>query len=286
MSIKKDIEILINSISSIEDRHLLELIAVYDGLKDVMRIHINFHNEYLALKSFGEKYNLIVNHTPFKLKVDWTNDIGDTFLKSVSWEDNTTEMFVAYISNNAKIINKALTIESDSTNLEAGLLYQYPNCCCINYDKISNGELWSTLLLDNSKGTFFSPWANKLSYLVYEFCLFPDYFPCSLDCNGTIQLSKEYYELALKYDLKSFAKLQLEYMSGLYLINEDLIISTKIYNVEDNYININLTNSTTYKINKDILFNNLTDDKYLIDNQDGNSFITMCQQKYRILIFE
>jgi uncharacterized protein YxjI len=75
-------------------------------------------------------------------------------------------------------------------------------------------------------------------------------------------------------------------MSGLYLINEDLIISTKIYNVEDNYININLTNSTTYKINKDILFNNLTDDKYLIDNQDGNSFITMCQQKYRILIFE
>ena len=48
MSIKKDIEILINSISSIEDRHLLELIAVYDGLKDVMRIHINFHNEYLS----------------------------------------------------------------------------------------------------------------------------------------------------------------------------------------------------------------------------------------------
>ena len=286
MDIKKDIENLINSISSIEDRHLLELIAVYDGLKDVMRIHINYHNEYVALKNFGDKYNLIVGHTPFKLKVDWTNDIGDTFLKSVSWDDNTTEMFVAYISTNAKIINKALTIESDSTNLEAGLLYQYPNCCCINYDNISNGELWSTLLLENSKGTYFSPLANKLSYLVYDFCLFPDYFPCSLNCNGTIQLSKDYYNLALKYDLEKFAKLQLEYMSGLYLINEDLIISTKSYQVEGNYININLINSTNYKISKDILFNNVTDDKYLIDSQDGNSFITMCDQKYRVIIFE
>lgn len=286
MNIKSDIENLINSISSIEDRHLLELIAVFDGLKDVMRIHINYHSEYEALKSFGNKYNLIVGHTPFKLKIDWTNDIGDTFLKSVSWEDNTTEMFVAYISSNAKIIDKALTIEVDSTNLEAGLLYQYPDCCCVNYDKISNGELWSTLLLENSRGTFFSPWANKLSYLVYDFCLFPDYFPCSLNCNGTIQLSKDYYNLALKYDLEKFAKSQLDSMSGLYLINDDLIISTKSYQVENHQININLTNSTIYKIAKDILFDHLTNDKYLIDSQDGNSYITMCDQKYRILIFE
>ena len=92
--------------------------------------------------------------------------------------------------------------------------------------------------------------------------------------------------MALKYDLEKFAKLQLDYMSGLYLINEDLIISTKSYQVEDHHININLTNSTTYNIAKDNLFNNLTDDKYLIDSQDGNSFITMCDQKYRILIFE
>jgi hypothetical protein len=286
MNIKSDIENLINSISSIEDRHLLELIAVFDGLKDVMRIHINYHSEYEALKSFGNKYNLIVGHTPFKLKVDWTNDIGDTFLKSVTWEDNTTEMFVAYISSNAKIIDKALTIEVDSTNLEAGLLYQYPDCCCVNYDKISNGELWSTLLLENSRGTFFSPWANKLSYLVYDFCLFPDYFPCSLNCNGTIQLSKDYYNLALKYDLEKFAKSQLDSMSGLYLINDDLIISTKSYQVENHQINIDLTNSTIYKIAKDILFDHLTNDKYLIDSQDGNSYITMCDQKYRILIFE
>ncbi len=286
MNIKSDIENLINSISSIEDRHILELIAVFDGLKDVMRIHINYHSEYVALKSFGNKYNLIVGHTPFKLKVDWTNDIGDTFLKSVSWEDNTTEMFVAYISSNAKIIDKALTIEVDSTNLEAGLLYQYPDCCCVNYDKISNGELWSTLLLENSRGTFFSPWANKLSYLVYDFCLFPDYFPCSLNCNGTIQLSKDYYNLALKYDLEKFAKSQLDSMSGLYLINDDLIISTKCYQVENHQINIDLTNSTIYKIAKDILFDHLTNDKYLIDSQDGNSYITMFDQKYRILIFE
>ena len=68
MSIKKDIEILINSISSIEDRHLLELIAVYDGLKDVMRIHINFHNIeeiFIIGLSLGEsdiEYFKIINN--------------------------------------------------------------------------------------------------------------------------------------------------------------------------------------------------------------------------------
>ena len=98
MNIKKDIENLINSISSIENRHFLEVLAVIDGLKNVMRIHINLKLEYDYLSSFTKKYNLYLNHTPFKLKVDWKNEIGDTFLKSVPWDDDTTEMFVAYLS--------------------------------------------------------------------------------------------------------------------------------------------------------------------------------------------
>jgi hypothetical protein len=189
MDIKKDIESLIESISSIEKRHFLEVLGVIDGIKNVMRIHINYFKEYEILLLFAKKHNLFLSHTPFKLKIDWTNEIGDTFLKSVPWEDDSSEMFVAYISKNPDTNKIAQTIEIDSTNLDAGLLYQYPSCCCINYDLISEGELWLNLLLKNSNGIKFSPWANKLSYLVYEFCLFPDYFPCSLNCQGTIKLS-------------------------------------------------------------------------------------------------
>ena len=163
MNIKIDIESLIESISSIEKRHLLEILGVIDGTKNVMRIHINLYKEYEILLIFAKKHNLFLCHTPFKLKVAWTNEISDTFLKSVPWEDDSSEMFVAYISKNPDTNKIAQTIEIDSTNLEAGLLYQYPNCCCINYDLISKGELWLDLLLKNSSGI--SVWGSRLKNL-------------------------------------------------------------------------------------------------------------------------
>ena len=65
MNIKQDIENLIDSISSIETRHLLEVLAVIDGIKNVMRIHINFFKEYEILLLFAKKHNLFLSHTPF-----------------------------------------------------------------------------------------------------------------------------------------------------------------------------------------------------------------------------
>ena len=286
MDLRKEIENLIESMSSIENRHLLEVLAVIDGIKNVMRIHINSYQEYDKLKIFANKFNLFVSHTPFKLKVDWTNDIGDTFLKSIPWEDNTSEMFVAYISKFNDKIKIAQTIEVDSSNLEAGLLYQYPSCCCINYDLISEGELWLNLLLENSIGIKFSPWANKLSYLVHEYCLFPDYFPCSLNCQGTIKLSQTYYDLAVKYNIEKFAKQQLDYMSGLYLVNEKIIISTKFYDLEDKKLRIDFTNYVSYKIYKDDYNFNLTNCLYQIIYKKESAYINIYDQEFRVLIFE
>ena len=286
MDIKKDIESLIESISSIEKRHFLEVLGVIDGIKNVMRIHINYFKEYEILLLFAKKHNLFLSHTPFKLKIDWTNEIGDTFLKSVPWEDDSSEMFVAYISKNPDTNKIAQTIEIDSTNLDAGLLYQYPSCCCINYDLISEGELWLNLLLKNSNGIKFSPWANKLSYLVYEFCLFPDYFPCSLNCQGTIKLSQSYYDLAVKYNLESFAKQQLDYMSGLYLVNENIIISTKIYHLKNEILNIDFSNYTNYNISKNRIELNLSNNEYPLINKNDSVFINIYNQEFRVLIFE
>ena len=286
MDLKTDIENLIDSISSIEDRHFLEVLAVYDGLKKVMRIHINLKEEYEILLSFAKKYNLYLNHTPFKLKIDWTNEIGDTFLKSVPWDDESTEMFVAYISKDEKSNKIAETIEVDSTNLEAGLLYQYPSCCCVNYDKISEGELWLNLLLENSKGIKFSPWANKLSYLVYEFCLFPDYFPCNLSCEGTIQLSKDYYKLAEKYKLDHFAKKQFDNMSGLYLVNDNCIIATKEFMFSDSNIKINLSNATSYNISENLIDVQIVNNEFNLQYKNDNAYIIIENQEFRIIIFE
>ena len=58
MNIKKDIESLIESVSSIEKRHFLEILGVIDGIKNVMRIHINLYKEYEILLIFAKKHNL------------------------------------------------------------------------------------------------------------------------------------------------------------------------------------------------------------------------------------
>ena len=50
-------------------------------------------------------------------------------------------MFVAYLSKDKKTNKIAETIEVEATNMESGLLYQYPSCCCKNYDKISFEKL-------------------------------------------------------------------------------------------------------------------------------------------------
>ena len=242
--------------------------------------------EYDYLSSFTKKYNLYLNHTPFKLKVDWKNEIGDTFLKSVPWDDDTTEMFVAYLSKAKKTNKIAETIEVEATNMESGLLYQYPSCCCKNYDKISEGELWLNLLLENSKGLKFTPWANKLSYLVFESCLFPDYFPCNLNCEGTIQLSKDYFKLAEKYKFNHFAKKQFEDMSGLYLVNNNYIIATKEFILLDNNIKINLSKATSYNISEILFDFQIVNNEFKINYKNENAYIIIENQEFRIIIFE
>lgn len=217
---------LISQISEIDDRHLLELLAVHSGFKSVMRIHITYQEEYDYLKKYCSKHGMHVGHSTFRLKLAWRNDIGDSFFENVSWSDETAEQFVAYISkNNLTDLNKALNIEVEGSHLDSGRLYGYPDCCCLGYEKISEGTPWVACLLNSSQGVFFSPWANKLSYLVHDFVLFPDYFPCSLDCKGTAMLARQYFEIGKQNGLGAHVEMQLDYMSRCYLASADSIYS-------------------------------------------------------------
>jgi hypothetical protein len=217
---------LIREISEIDDRHLLELLAVHSGLKSVMRIHITKPTEYDCLKQYCQKHGMHVGHSTFRLKMAWRNDIGDSFFENAPWSDETAEQFVAYISrNNLTDLNKALSIEVEGNHLDSGRLYGYPDCCCLGYESISEGEPWVTCILNASNGVFFSPWANKLAYLVHDYALFPDYFPCSLDCKGTAELARQYFELGRQNGLGSLVEMQLDYMSRCYLASVDSIYS-------------------------------------------------------------
>lgn len=224
---------LIENLSVIEDRHLLELLAVHSGLKKVMRIHIANDKEYKVLSHFCKRNALHLAHSQFRLKLSWTNEIGDQFYSDVPWEDESAEEFIAYLTKeDLDGLNRSVYIEREGSHEEAGRLYGYPDCCCENYKRISNGEEWVEVLSGNSGGTFFSPWANKLAYLVHGFTLFPDYFPCSYNCKATMELSKEYFQLGVMTGLENFVQMQLEFMRRVYLVGPEVVLSFSDWHID------------------------------------------------------
>jgi hypothetical protein len=229
----EDAKKLIDNLSVIEDRHLLELLAVHSGLKKVMRIHIANDKEYALLSDFCKHNTLHLAHSQFRLKLSWANEIGDQFYNDVPWEDESAEEFIAYLTKeDLDGLSRSIYIEREGSHEDAGRLYGYPHCCCENYELISNGEEWVKVLSDNSQGTFFSPWGNKLAYLVHGFTLFPDYFPCSYNCKATVELSKEYFQLGVKVGLTDFVHMQLEFMRRVYLVGPEGVLSFSDWNID------------------------------------------------------
>jgi hypothetical protein len=239
---------LIQSLSVIEERHLLELLAVHSGLKNVMRIHIANDNEYQILSKYCERNSMHLSHSEFRMKMSWTNDLGDQFYSDVPWEDESAEEFIAYLTKqDLPSLNLAVRIEIEGSHADAGKLYGYPDCCCDNYDAIANGQEWVEVLSQTSQGTFFSPWSNKLAYLVHGFTLFPDYFPCSYACKPTQALSKQYFELGAASGLLDFVEMQLALMSQTYLVASESVFSFSDWSIDDqNYLVLKLENVSNH----------------------------------------
>lgn len=245
---------IIKQLSTIEERHLLEFLAVDSGFKDVMRIHISNNHEYYLLSEYCLKNNFSIAHSSFKLKLDYSNEIGDRFYKYTDWNDKSSEEYIAYISKNKiEVLSIARRIEVDGTHCDAGTLYGYPLCCSHNYNVIANGEDWINVLSNNSQGFLFSPLANKLAYIVHGFTLFPDYFPCSYNCEITAELGKKYYKIGVKYGLKNMVDTILGLMGEVYLVADKGIFSFPEWNIYKDILSISVNKRSVH--GKNILLN-------------------------------
>ena len=283
----EDCRKLISILSHIEERHLLELCAVWSGLKRVMRIHVSSDTEYVEIMKFCQKHNLSVAHSKFKLKLCWSNNLGDSFYEDVPWDEETNGEFVAYISKeDNSVLQKATGIEIEESHLEAGLLYDYPECCSINYEKIAHGEDWISVLSKNSSGLYFPLWTNKLAYLVYGFTLFPDYFPCSYNCTNTSELSKQYYNLGIQFGLKDFVEMQKRLMTGVYLVSDHNVVACHDYSINcGNELSISNDQIKMTNNAKKLGFNNEIKNVCL-QTDDLSSHVKIGTDRYRIFIFQ
>jgi hypothetical protein len=182
-------------------------------------------------------------------------------------------------------LKKAVKIELEESHGDAGILYEYPLCCSTNYEAISNGSKWLKLMLDNSIGTFFDPRTNKLSYLVYGYTLFPDYFPCSFHCGGTANLSSKYFQLGLKSNLKDYVEMQYSMMKRPYLVTKESVFSFSDWNIEnENILNLKMDSLSCFGPNYLSAFQeSLITIKLPVGNE--NCYWNWNNHNFRVLLF-
>ena len=286
MSLIRNTENLITKINSLEPRYLLEFLALKEDVKKVLRIHIENPKEYDLLKIYAKEMGFLVDHSTFKLKVSWQNELGDTFLENTHWNNPDAEQFVAYLSQDQKFLDQAISIEVDGDHLDAGLLYGYPKCCCENYKTISEGKYWIDCLLENSSGLVYDHRTNKLAYLTNGYTLFPDYFNCSLHCKGTIELSDKYGALGDVYGLSELISHISSCMKGLFLVQSTNIIKFDTYKIDStkNLIEVSTKNRWMYGAQYDFLNGEVL--KLSIEEIDDGFYASFKDLKYRILVFE
>ena len=274
---------VISKISAIDDRHLLEFIGLERGFKKVLRIHIEKSVEYEILCDYAKKFNFLIHHSSFKLKVSWQNKLGDTFLENVSWDNEEAEQFVAYLSYDKHLLETALDIELNGAHIDAGSLYGYPECCSQNYVSISEGKYWLDSLLENSTGLQFEYKANKLSYLTSGLTLFPDYFNCSFNCKQTMNLSDEYERIGREFGLGKDIDNIISHMKGFFLIQGVNVIRFSEYNFINNTVKVNLNNISVF--GEEIMIKSSDEIIFELEKIDANYEVTFIGKKYRAILF-
>jgi len=278
---------LIKQLSAIEDRHLLEFLAVDSGLKDIMRIHIANDNEYDILSQYCLLNNFHLTHSSFKLKLEWSNEIGDKFYSYTEWNDPNAKEYIAYFTKNKfDSLKLAESIEIEGSHIDAGLLYGYPKCCCVNYEAISNGKEWVNVIDENSKGVYFSPFSNKLAYLVHGYTLFPDYFPCAYDCKYTSDLSKKYYDLGEMYNLVNLVDKILNLMIGVYMVSSQGVVSFNDWKIMNDHISLNLRSIISHGENNLEVYPKEKLKLKIPTNKEENFYWEWDGMIYRIFIFK
>ena len=206
------------------DRNVFELIGVLAGVKNVVRIPVT-SSEWQVLRDGCESFGLTVVHANFKLAVLRTTRMGDTFTTNVHWDDPRGMEFLAYVAKSWESVQQAMEMEVTSgTDENMGRLYQYPECCIKAYAEIVQGLPWIEALVCRANCSSQNRGSNKLAYLFDGVSLFPDYFPCSLSCAATAELSQLYRSLLIEYGMTDYAESLWERMGRPVLVGEGFAI--------------------------------------------------------------
>jgi hypothetical protein len=192
---------LSRKVVSFNNRNIIEGVCLLAGIKKVLRLVVHEHELTEISKTF-EQMGLHVERSAKWLRTEYTTPLGDSFT-SLSTVKDKDAYFVVMIAKNKDNAIEAIRLEDGldkSGKLEKQL--GYPGCCYKRYNKISNHHDWLTeVLLNTPLSNYYSLKTNKIAYLLGGESIFYDYFPCSMNCNGTKKLAQNIIEYFNKIGL-------------------------------------------------------------------------------------
>ena len=208
-----------NACSAIAERNFLELLGLHGGLKAVVRLPVT-DSEGQIVSKYCTRIGWHVVQSSFRIATVRTTPLGDHFTINVPWDDPRGLISIVYISGNLETAKKAEITDQTGSNIELATLYQYPTCCASGYEEIMDGAYWVDVLVRRSRRSHQSHFSNKLAYLFDGASLIPDYFPCSLSCNASESLGKEYDTLMRSFGLTDHVDSLCERLTRPILISE------------------------------------------------------------------
>lgn len=183
---------LYNNINSITYSHFVELLKLYLEYKNVVRIVVTL-NEYSEINRISKDQAIFIERSNKKFASKFINDLGDSFVTTVDWNDHLGETFAIFVSFDCSLAKLNADYESNNYSFnELGRLLQIPECCIDEYSRVIEGEDWLKIWLGVAENfSFHNHKANHLSSYISGCSLHGDYLPCSISCKLSIEKAND-----------------------------------------------------------------------------------------------
>lgn len=169
----------------------IEILTLLNGTKQVVRQGF-YDNELQRVKDFCKRKGLFIEYSSYKVVIaDCDKPYSNKGIK-VSTSDPRRGMIFVYISKDLNKAVMASIFELKNDHRSLGLLLGYPECCVKFYVKHEperrniDADLISCTL-ENSRGVTY-PFYTNISKRGMDITLL-DHFPCSFNCEKSIELA-------------------------------------------------------------------------------------------------
>jgi len=166
-----------------------EILFLLEGVKEVVRQGF-YPPELKEVEKFCTEVNLFAVRSKFKILLADSEVYSNRGIRVK--EDDSRGMYMIYISKDEKKAYLASYYEMMGEWKNLGLVLGYPLCCVDFFCQRFGKEVFDLELIPTNE------WTNLTKRA--EDCVLISHFPCSSDCEKSIEIGQRNYVVLKKYD--------------------------------------------------------------------------------------